>query len=260
MIDCKEDTYSIEDSKSFECYLHSPEPSFKHTTYFHIYDTLLKKYCGQTITFVEIGVLNGGSLFMWREFFGPQARIIGIDLNPGAKKWEEFGFEIYIGSQQDPSFWDEFLSKVGKIDIVLDDGGHAYLQQIVTVESLLGSISDGGVLVVEDTHTSYMDSFGDRKMSFVNYAIQCVHKVNSRFGGFQPRQTDERIFSLQFFESIIAFHVDRKKTQLPSEKIWNRVPDESVKAKDYRHKDRQSLSIQEERIRKIVEVGFSLYG
>ena len=52
---------------------------------------------GKEITFVEIGILDGGSLFMWRDFFGNKARIIGVDLNPEAKKWEKEGFEIFIG-------------------------------------------------------------------------------------------------------------------------------------------------------------------
>jgi hypothetical protein len=64
----------------------SPHPSYKHTTYFDVYDELFGSYQERNITFVEVGVLNGGSLFMWREFFGPNARIIGIDLNPEAKK------------------------------------------------------------------------------------------------------------------------------------------------------------------------------
>ena len=36
---------------------------------------------------------------MWRDYFGKDARIIGIDLNPEAKKWEKHGFEIFIGNQ-----------------------------------------------------------------------------------------------------------------------------------------------------------------
>lgn len=53
-----------------------------HTTYFHAYDELFMQYRGQKIVFVEIGVLGGGSLFMWRDFFRKNARIIKVDLNP----------------------------------------------------------------------------------------------------------------------------------------------------------------------------------
>ena len=80
-----------------------------------------EEFCGKEITFVEIGVLNGGPLFMWRGFFWPKARIIGVELNPGAKRWESEGFEIFCGSQSDEVFWSDFVEQVGRVDIVLDD-------------------------------------------------------------------------------------------------------------------------------------------
>ena len=71
-----------------------------------------------------MGVLNGGSLFMWRQYLGSQARIIGIDFNSLAKHWEKDGFKIYIGSQSNPEFWTNFYKSVGMIGVLLDDGGH----------------------------------------------------------------------------------------------------------------------------------------
>jgi hypothetical protein len=53
---------------------------------------LFERYRGKSITFVEIGVFSGGSLFMWRDYFGPQARIIGVEFNPDAVRWREHGF------------------------------------------------------------------------------------------------------------------------------------------------------------------------
>lgn len=147
---------------SYSSYKKSPYKSIKHSTYFPVYDRLFAQFAGKEITFVEVGVLNGGSLFMWRDFFGPKARIIGIDLNPDAKRWERDGFEIHIGSQSDPDFWNTVFAEIGEVDILLDDGGHTFEQQIVTVESALPHIKDGGLLVVEDTHTSYMKEFGGR--------------------------------------------------------------------------------------------------
>ncbi len=155
--------------------------SVKYNTYFHVYEHIFKKYVGQKITFVEVGVLNGGSLFMWREFLGPQARIIGIDLNPAAQKWNDHGFEIFIGSQSDPQFWADFYSKVGPVDILLDDGGHTNRQQIVTVAESIAHINDGGVLIVEDVHSSYMPSFGNpSKYSFINFSKKIIDSINDR--------------------------------------------------------------------------------
>ena len=222
-------------SPSYEAFLDSPEPSYKHTTYFAAYDALLNQYRDKPITFVEIGVLNGGSLFMWRKFFGDSARIIGIDLNPEAKKWEAHGFEIFIGSQEDPNFWTKFCESVNEIDVVLDDGGHTYLQQIITTELLLGQIKDKGMLIIEDTHTSYMSGFGDPKIGFMNYILQTIHRINSRFGSFHPTQADRRVWSVEVFESIAAFKVDKKASHLESRPVWNRELAPGEMAKDYRH-------------------------
>ena len=136
---------------------------------------LFSQYRGKEITFVEIGVLSGGSLQMWKKFFGEKARIIGIDLNPDAKKFEELGFEIFIGSQSDEVFWKNFFSKVGGVDIILDDGGHTNFQQIMTTCICAPLIRDNGILVVEDVFHSYGVSYGSKgfynpsKYSFINF-------------------------------------------------------------------------------------------
>ena len=91
-------------SNLFNYYNESPLTSHKWESYFDIYGELLNEYKNQNITFVEVGVHNGGSLFMWKKFFGKNSRIIGIDLNPKAKELEKYGFEIFIGSQGDSIF------------------------------------------------------------------------------------------------------------------------------------------------------------
>ena len=104
-------------------------------------------------------------------FFGKKARIIGVEFNPAAKKWEKDGFEIFIGSQSDEKFWDNFFKKIGSVDIILDDGGHTNEQQIVTAHKGIPFIKDGGLLIVEDTHTSYMTKFGNpSKYSFIEWS------------------------------------------------------------------------------------------
>jgi hypothetical protein len=125
---------------SYKSFMNSPHVSFKHTTYFDSYDHFFGHLRGKEFTFVEIGVLDGGSLFMWRDYFGKDCRIIGVDLNPEARRWQREGFEIYVGNQSDSVFWHDFANSVGEIDIVLDDGGHTYSQQIITTESLLPHI------------------------------------------------------------------------------------------------------------------------
>lgn len=198
----------------YRSYKKSKYLSFKHSSYFQVYEELLARYRNKPLVFVEIGVLNGGSLFMWRDYFGPQARIIGVDLNPLARKWEKDGFEIHIGSQSEPGFWSELFAKVGDVDVVLDDGGHTNAQQIVTSQAVLPHIRDGGMLIVEDTHTSYSREFGNpSRYSFMSYSKALVDGINSRFPSVHATQNvlNKVVWSMGFYESIVAFHVDRGK-------------------------------------------------
>ena len=198
----------------YRCYKRSKYLSVKHSTYFHVYEELLTKYRGKNFTFVEIGVLNGGSLFMWRDFFGPAARIIGIDLNPDAKKWEKDNFEIFVGSQSDEKFWDQLFSAVGDVDVLLDDGGHTNEQQIITAAKCIPHIKDGGMLIVEDTHTSYMRKFGNpSKYSFINYCKTLIDSINSRcpWVTVSNNSLNRVVCSVEVFESIVCFRVDRTK-------------------------------------------------
>lgn len=221
---------------ALDCFRASPFLSIKHTTYFSVYDRLFGPYRDQPITFVEIGVLSGGSLFMWRQFFGPEARIIGIDLNPDAARWRDHDFEIHIGSQSDSEFWQRTLDDIGPVDILLDDGGHRFEQQILTCEYAVPGIRDGGLLVVEDTHTSYMPAYGGPSpMSFMSYAKQITDGINYRFSGLREKYPHEsEIFSVRFFESLVAFEIDRRLvanpsrpcrnegTPVPAENFWDR--------------------------------------
>jgi len=221
----------------YKSYNKSPYLSIKHSSYFQVYTDLFEKYRGQPIVFVEVGILNGGSLFMWRDYFGPNARIIGVDLNPAARKWEKDGFEVHIGSQSDPNFWRGFFNSVGPVDIVLDDGGHTFDQQIITVHSCIPHLNDGGLMVVEDTHTSYFHDYGyPSKYSFIEWTKVLIDNINSRFSAVNASKLlyKEFVYSITAYESIVSFKIDRKKCFVSSPTTNNGI---TSNAEDFRHKD-----------------------
>ena len=223
----------------FQIYKNLKQVSLKCDTYFQAYEEMFNAYVDKEITFVEVGVLHGGSLFMWKEYFGKKARIIGIDLNPKAKELEKHGFEIFIGSQSDKNFWENFYSKIGKIDILLDDGGHTNDQQIVTLGESINNTNDGGLLVIEDVHTSYMKKFGNpSKYSLINYSKYLIDVINSRFPETKLKiNNDQRkkIYSISFYESIVAIKIDSKKSIEAS--ILKNNDNELFKATDMRTSD-----------------------
>jgi hypothetical protein len=250
----------LEALDSYKAYKKSPYLSFKHSAYFQVYEELLSGYRGKNITFVEVGVLNGGSLFMWRDYLGPQARIIGIDFNPLAKRWEKDGFEIYIGSQSNPEFWANFYKSVGMIDALLDDGGHTNEQQIVTTYHSIPFINDGGILIVEDVHTSYLKDFGNpSRYSFINYAKLFVDDVNARFPGVDIKKSifKEAVYSVSFYDSIVSFSINRKKCFIST---WTSNNGKSLEAEDYRHHDSLARRANEVLINffKVIGVKFSM--
>ena len=199
--------------KSFK---NSPRYSIKWSNYFVIYENLFKKFVNKRIIFVEIGVGNGGSLFMWKKFFGNKARIIGIELNPDAKKLEKFGFEIFIGDQSDPLFWKKFYNKVGKIDVLLDDGGHKNIQQITTFMESYNNIKQNGIIVVEDTHTSYMKKKGFKNpsnYSFINFCKLIVENLHRRNPSINKNLNilSKKIESIYFYDSIVSINFGYKR-------------------------------------------------
>jgi hypothetical protein len=194
----------------------SPKYSIKWNNYFEIYENIFKKFINKKIKIVEIGIGDGGSLFMWKKFFGKKAKIIGIELNPEAKKLEKYGFKIYLGDQSSQIFWKNFYKKVGKIDILIDDGGHTNLQQITSLMESVKNINNGGMIVVEDTHTSFMKNKGFKnpsKYSFINFTTSLIENIHRRNPMLRKELNyfSKKIFSLEFYDSITVINIAKKK-------------------------------------------------
>ncbi len=187
--------------------------------YFEIYDRYFSKYRGQEITFLEIGIFQGGSLQMWKEYFGPKARIIGVDVNPRCKELEEDQIEIYIGSQSDRKFLRELKNKIPKVDILLDDGGHTMRQQIVTFEEMFEHVKEDGLFLCEDLHTSYFLKFGGgykRSGTFIQYSKGLIDKLNSWFSeqtSFKVDEISRSIKGIHFYTSMLV--IEKAKRERP---------------------------------------------
>ncbi len=118
--------------------------------YFEVYQTHFSKFRGKPLKILEIGVYSGGSLEMWREYFGMDCELFGVDINPECRRFEKKNVTIKIANQSDRSFWRKFREEFGEMDIVLDDGGHRPRQQRPTFEEILSTIKPGGVYLCED--------------------------------------------------------------------------------------------------------------
>jgi hypothetical protein len=176
----------------------------KYRHYFEIYDRHFSRYRGSDVRVVEFGVSQGGSLQMWKQYFGPNSKIFGIDINPHCEKLEEEQIKILIGDQEDRRFLRLLKGKVPRIDILIDDGGHTMKQQINTYEELFPHIDENGVYLCEDLATSYWPKWGGgyrKRGTFIEYSKNFVDYINA-WHSVQPR----RLAVSQFTKSVHSLH------------------------------------------------------
>jgi SAM-dependent methyltransferase len=178
--------------------------------YFDIYERHLERFRGTSPVMLEIGVFGGGSLQMWKEYFGPGCKIIGIDINPECKQHEDLGIEIFIGSQDDPGIIEEIFAKYPHIDVVLDDGSHIMRHMIKSFEMMYHRIAPNGVYMVEDTHTCYWPDYdGGLKregsfMEFVKDKLDEINAVHSR-EALPVTEFTRSTDYIACYDSIVAF-------------------------------------------------------
>src|SRR6266496_171355 len=123
---------------------------WKWLHYFDIYHRYFSRFVGREVHVLEVGIYSGGSLPMWREYFGEDCHLYGVDYHEACMAYKDEGIEVFIGDQADRSFWSRVKDAVPTIDILIDDGGHLPEQQRITLEEMLPHIAPGGVYLCED--------------------------------------------------------------------------------------------------------------
>lgn len=136
-------------------YANTGRLAHKWTHYLDAYERYFAKYRGTRVHMLEIGVSGGGSLELWRKYFGPDATIFGVDVNPDCAARADAPTQVRIGSQDDPEFLRRVAAEMGEIDIVLDDGSHIGRHQEASFRTLFPLLKNGGIYAIEDLHTAY---------------------------------------------------------------------------------------------------------
>lgn len=183
----------------------------KWVHYFDVYHRHFERFRGKPVVIVEFGIQFGGSLQMWRRYFGRRARLYGVDIDPRCRRSEGRRTKIFIGDQEDREFLRSLVAETGPIDIVIEDGGHFPGQQIATFEELYPHVKPDGVFLIEDVHTSYWKSWrgGVRQPgTFIEYAKDLVDRLNAWHSRQPSLVVDEftrTTKSIHFYDSIIVF-------------------------------------------------------
>lgn len=181
------------------------------------------------LRFLEIGVSEGGSQVFWRTYFGPDATVFGIDIDPTcADLVDPSVSHVRIGSQADPQFLRSVVAEMGGVDVVLDDGSHVADHQRASFATLWPLLTVGGVYVIEDTHTSYWERFGGglrREGTAVEQAKDVVDDMHRWY--YRELGSDDvmapvipNVASVTFYDSVIAYR--KRATVQPARVVRGR--------------------------------------
>lgn len=143
---------------------------WKWEHYFDIYHRHFARFVGRQVNIMEIGIYGGGSLDMWRSYFGEQSHIYGVDIEEACRAYQDEHISVFIGDQGDRAFWRAFRKSVGGIDVIIDDGGHTPEQQQITLEEMLPSLRPGGMYLCEDIQENFN--------GFAAFAAGLVNELN----------------------------------------------------------------------------------
>jgi len=191
-------------------------PFTKWWHYFEIYNEKMKTIAQASregnlkkpIRILELGVWQGGSLELWRNYFGNDAIIYGIDIHSPQNPVTVA--QIRIGSQDDPVFLNEVIKEMGGVDIIIDDGSHISKHVINSFKTLWPLLNPQGLYFIEDLHTSYWPNYGGgyrRNKSSIEYLKNLIDLLNCEYFTANIKQINQnkiaRPSSIEFFDSVV---------------------------------------------------------
>jgi SAM-dependent methyltransferase len=195
----------------------------KWTHYFWVYEKHFAHLRDKEFKMLEIGVLNGGSLEMWRNYF-PKAKIVGIDINPDCRNHEQTDKNIFvrIGDQSNEKFLQDLIDEFGEFDLILDDGSHHVDHVNRTFQYLYPKLKDGGIYFIEDTHAAYWSSHGgsiNAPESINNVAKDMIDSINADHARGQktPDFYTKNVKCMTVYDSIIVFDKGNVGDKYPQE-------------------------------------------
>jgi predicted O-methyltransferase YrrM len=97
---------------------------------------------------LEVGVYKGFSLNAWAEAW-PEAEVYGVDVRDRRKSEPHPRVHVVLA---DATLWmvRDFLPREVQFDLIVDDGSHKLVDQVLTAGVLLPLLAPGGVYVIED--------------------------------------------------------------------------------------------------------------
>ena len=183
---------------------------------------IFESYRNTPVRMLEIGVYKGGSLDMWREYFGEDATIFGIDIDAECAAYATPPNQVRIGSQDDPHFLRSVTEEIGPLDIVLDDGSHIGRHQRASFDTLFPAVKEGGLYVIEDLHTSYWPVSHEGGYRRKGTAIEHVKTMIDDMHGWYHRKAittpaKDQIGAIHIYDSMVV--LEKRTIKRPTHTI-----------------------------------------
>jgi hypothetical protein len=220
------------------------------SNYLDKYEPILEHWVGKKINLLELGILKGGSLQLWHDYF-PLGKIVGVDL----KLPEEFkpteNIYMFKGSQEDVKFLSDVSEEIAPdgFDIIIDDASHiGELTKISFWHLFEKHLKPGGLYVIEDWGTGYWDDWSDGKsLDYNSYnkssgiLLKRFQKIYSRLQKYIPKSLLKKIVK----PSVMPCH------SYGMVGFIKQLIDEQA-ANDVTRKNLKSKSLRESKFKKII--------
>ena len=203
----------------------------KWSHYFETYQAVFDSRRNTPMRILEIGVLRGASLRLWKTYFQhAETCVVGVDIDPECASYDAptDGIHVRIGSQADGEFLTKVVDEFGPFDLIIDDGSHHSTHMIKTFNCLYDAgLKDDGIYFVEDLHANYWLPWRDSANSFLDFCkdlLELMHAhywknplsvwtEQARSGSTLTVEVPEitaMIREIRFFDSIVAIYKTRR--------------------------------------------------
>jgi len=160
---------------------------------------------------------------MWKSYFR-KARIVGIDIYDKTHFCEE-RIDIRQCDQTDKNALKRLSQEYGGFDIVIDDGSHLNEHVVKTFEVLFPLLRSGGIYVVEDTQTSYWQTYRGgmhhphSSMTYFKNLVDGLNYMEFPIPNYQPSFYDENIVEISFIHNLVFIRKGNndEKTNCPEQ-------------------------------------------
>lgn len=192
-------------------------PLFKWEHYFPVYETHLSRFINTDVTLFEIGVLGGGSLQMWKQFLGPRANIVGLEIDPNCKNFEDRSISVEIGDQGSEQFLSDVVMKHGLPDIVIDDGSHINSDIMKTLLFFQDKMPKNASYIIEDCHALFHEAWEgnpDAQGTLFDWVREQFSVMHQHYLVQEEKPLVETIGITGFhiYDSIIALDFGKRKS------------------------------------------------